>query len=375
MVLAVSRRELCCLGPYPSTSKCSLNIYISNFLPCISQEDSKLYLLHQGNISKVEFLSTSSHTMRRERTARGRTRTRTAQAPIASQCTSSHHEHGQHECALDGPNNERRCIHIEESGKVTLQVNAWRFKVSSRQLRRTSRVWDELLQPRQCFYSDITMRLPEDLDPWALEIILRIQHQKAASLPPQLTFERLRHLAIVCDRYHVAHLITQLAVFQKWVRALEPHANESERVEWLHIAYTFGLEDIFERLAKSLVLTTMLDIHGNCLTARGRILHPDQMRLPPGIIGKFPVYIISIHRLTSASQTASPIFVIKPSNYYAKLSSIGESVFAHLAPAACVKMKIEISVMLSCLDHLKRPYHSTVLLGSTSSAFNPWLID
>lgn len=212
-----------------------------------------------------------------------RTRTRAAQPPKASQCTSSPHEHDQHECALDGPNNECRCIHIEESGKVTLQVDAWRFKVSSRELRRTSRVWDELLQPRQCFHSEITMRL-EDLDPWALEIILRIQHQKVASLPARLTFERLRHLAIVCDRYHVAHLITQLAVFQQWVQALEPHADESERVEWLHIAYTFGLEDIFERLAKSLVLTTVLNRHGNCLTAGGRILHPGQVRLPLGII-------------------------------------------------------------------------------------------
>jgi len=312
--------------------------------------------------------------MGRARMTQGRTRTRTAQAPIASQCTSSFHEHSQHECALDGPNNERRCIHIEESGRFTLQVDAWRFKVSSRELRRTSRVWDELLQPRQCFYSEITMRLPEGLDPWALEIILRIQHQKAASLPPQLTFERLRHLAIFCDRYRIAHLITQLAVFQKWVQALEPHADESERVEWLHIAYTFGLEDIFERLAKSLVLTTKLNRHGNCLTARGRILHPDQVRLPPGIIGKFPVYIISIHRLTPAPQTASPILVIKLFNHYAKLSSIGEPVFVHPAPAACVKMKIDIRAMLSCLDHLNRPYHSTALPGSPPSAFNPWVI-
>lgn len=329
-----------------------------------------------GKYIKVELLSISPHTgaMRRSRMTRGRTRTRTAQAPIASQCTSSSHEHGQHECAFDGPNNERRCIHIEESGKVTLQVDTWRFKVSSRELRRTSRVWDELLQPRQCFYSEITMRLPEDLDPWALEIILRIQHQKAASLPPQLTFKRLRHLAIVCDRYHVAHLITQLAVFQKWVQALEPHADESERVEWLHIAYAFGLEDIFERLAKSLVLTTTLDKHGNCLTAGGRILHPDRMRLPPGIIGEFPPYIISTYRLTSASQTASLIVVIKPFNHYAKLSSIGEFVFVHPAPAAYVKMKIDISAMPSCLDHLNRPYHSTALPGSPSSAFNPWLV-
>ena len=312
--------------------------------------------------------------MGRPRATRARPRTRTAQPPIASQCTSSPHEHDQHKCALDGPKNERRCIHIEESGKVTLQVDAWRFKVSSRELRRTSRVWDELLQPRQCFHSEITIRLPEDLDPWALEIILRIQHQKAASLPAQLTFERLRHLAIVCDRYHVAHLITQLAVFQKWVQALEPHANESERVDWLHIAYTFGLEDIFERLAKSLVLTTMLNRHGNFLTAGGRILHPGQVGLPPGIIGKFPVYIISIHRLTFASQRASPISVIKPFNHYAELSSIGESVFVHPAPAACVKMKIDISAMPSCLDHLNRPYHPTALLDSPPSVFNPWLI-
>ncbi|OCK90105.1 uncharacterized protein K441DRAFT_680642 [Cenococcum geophilum 1.58] len=273
-----------------------------------------------------------------------RTRTRAAQPPKASQCTSSPHEHDQHECALDGPNNECRCIHIEESGKVTLQVDAWRFKVSSRELRRTSRVWDELLQPRQCFHSEITMRL-EDLDPWALEIILRIQHQKVASLPARLTFERLRHLAIVCDRYHVAHLITQLAVFQQWVQALEPHADESERVEWLHIAYTFGLEDIFERLAKSLVLTTVLNRHGNCLTAGGRILHP--------------------------GQRASSVSVIKPFNHYAKLSSIGESVFVHPAPAAYVKMKVDISAMPSCLDHLNRPYHPTAL---PDSAFDPWLI-
>lgn len=222
--------------------------------------------------------------MRRARMIRARTRPRSAQPPTASQCTGSSHEHDQHECVLDGPNNERRCIHIEESGKVTLQVDAWRFKVSSRELRRTSRVWDELLQPRQCFHSEITMRLPEDLDPWALEIILRLQHQKAASLPARLTFERLRHLAIVCDRYHVARLITQLAVFQKWVQALEPHVDESEQVEWLHIAYTFGLEDIFERLAKNLVHTIMLNQHGNYLTAGGRILHPDLVRLPPGII-------------------------------------------------------------------------------------------
>ena len=59
VIPTISKCKLYCLGPYPSTSKCSLNIYTPNFLPCISQGSSKLYLLHQENISKIEFLSIS----------------------------------------------------------------------------------------------------------------------------------------------------------------------------------------------------------------------------------------------------------------------------------------------------------------------------
>lgn len=77
-----------------------------------------------------------------------------------------------------------------------------------------------------------------------------------------------------------------------WISALEPLAGQVGHEEWLSIAWTFGLREIFERTARMLVLCASTNAAGQCLNAENQVL--DDFT-PPGIIGEFRALYISLN--------------------------------------------------------------------------------
>ena len=111
--------------------------------------------------------------------------------------------------------------------------------------------------------------LPDD-DPDALLLLLRIAHLKFKDLPDTLSFRDLYHLAVVCEKYDAVGAFRPF-----WDRYGAPHLSYVGEVgyeEWLYIAWTFGIEDVYMKVMSKLVSETCM-IEEN-LSRAGRRLEP-----------------------------------------------------------------------------------------------------
>ena len=109
--------------------------------------------------------------------------------------------------------------------------------------------------------------LPDD-DPDALLFLLRIAHLKFKDLPDALLFQNLYQLSVACDKYDVVDAVTPF-----WDRYGAPflsHIEEAGYEEWLHIAWTFGIEDVYTKVMNKLIVETQ--IVGQHLSRAGRHL-------------------------------------------------------------------------------------------------------
>lgn len=109
--------------------------------------------------------------------------------------------------------------------------------------------------------------LPDD-DPGSFLFLLRIAHLKFKDLPDTLSFQDLYQLSVTCDKYDaVCH------VRPFWDRYGAPflnHVEEAGYEEWLHIAWTFGIEDVYIKVMNKLIFET--EIVGEHLSRAGRHL-------------------------------------------------------------------------------------------------------
>lgn len=109
--------------------------------------------------------------------------------------------------------------------------------------------------------------LPDD-DPDALLFLLRIAHLKFKDLPDTLLFQDLYQLSVTCDKYDVVGPVRPF-----WDRYGAPflsHIEEAGYEEWLHIAWTFGVEDVYIKVMNKLIVETQ--IIGEHLSRAGRHL-------------------------------------------------------------------------------------------------------
>jgi hypothetical protein len=184
-------------------------------------------------------------------------------------------------------------ISIDPNGDRTLIVgtgeNQKLFRVSSKAMSLASPVWKAMFTGPYRESTAEEISFPE-AEPNALLIALRIAHLQFKDLPSSLDFQGLLDLAFICDVYDMVPIIRPFST--DWISALEPLAEQVGHEEWLSIAWTFGLREIFERTARMLVLCASTNAAGQCLNAENQVL--DDFT-PPGIIGEFRALYISLN--------------------------------------------------------------------------------
>jgi BTB/POZ domain-containing protein len=119
--------------------------------------------------------------------------------------------------------------------------------------------------------------LPDD-DPDALLFLLRIAHVRFSDLPKRMSLKELYRLAIACDKYDTIRAARPF--IEKYVEPFPCSVIDPGSEGWLFIAWTFGLEELYLRVTRALVVS--------CRPAEEGISHGEQLieyLLPPGADG------------------------------------------------------------------------------------------
>ncbi len=178
-----------------------------------------------------------------------------------------------------------------EDGDVLIQAMDQGAKVTGRvskdAMSRASPVWKKFVTPPWEANSTAGDTKPakspisflED-DPDALCLLLNITHFKFRKVPVKLPYRLFYKVAILCDQYNCVEIV------QPWIRGwLKDEDVESQKVGqegWLFIAWVFGREKVFSKLASDLVRWTFKVSDHLTNSVLDRL--PETM--PPGIIGK-----------------------------------------------------------------------------------------
>lgn len=152
-------------------------------------------------------------------------------------------------------------ISLHDNGDRTIIVgekeNGQRiYRVSTLAMSMASPIWKAMFNPASGFREsnpDIVVEFPGD-DPDAMLILLRIAHLQFKDVPKSVTFACLAELAVLCDKYDTVGLVQPF--IENWMRPWTLLCLESGYEDWLFIAWTFGCQQIFDRLVESLVLST-----------------------------------------------------------------------------------------------------------------------
>lgn len=124
----------------------------------------------------------------------------------------------------------------------------------------------------------------EDDNPEALAVILLALHCQNKLVPPTISFQNLLDLAIICDKYDCAAGVSLWTDI--WTKEWEKMALDAGYEQWLFIAWTFGVKDVFQNLSKKLIMeghygtedpTLFVTKEGFCL---------DEMLVPEPVMGE-----------------------------------------------------------------------------------------
>lgn len=172
------------------------------------------------------------------------------------------------------------------------------FVVSYKAVSAVCDAWDRMLSPDGPFKEanqDGSVSLSDD-DPEGLTIILNIAHLHFNRVPHRLNFRKLLSVAVLTEKYGTTKIVRPW--YRGWMKGTRKLAKRAGYEEWLWIAWAFGEDDTFERVAKSLVMKVSVDEQGQCVNARGKVLDSlsDESHFPPGIIDtrpRFPIICLS----------------------------------------------------------------------------------
>lgn len=177
---------------------------------------------------------------------------------------------------------------IDPSGDLTLLLEdedssgiiVKTFLVSAKAMSLASPVWRTMLDPEGPWRKQHSgnLRMMDD-EPDALLTLLDIAHLNFEEVPATLSFEKLVHLSVLCDKYDTITLVRPWVV--TWIRDLQqvrPVCDPGFE-EWLFVAWVFGEKNIYEQVSKDLVLSIRTDGKGGYLTKQGK---PMSENMPPG---------------------------------------------------------------------------------------------
>ena len=154
---------------------------------------------------------------------------------------------------------------MDPSGDVRLVLDAGKLKVSRKALCLSSPVFSAMLGNHSRFKESSVealdeygiLNLPlEDDDYKTMKTLMKIIHHQNDQVPQRVSFQELRDLAIVCDKYALRKCILPWASIwsQPYVGCAEKDGYES----WLFISITFRMEDIFARITKHIILNAVV---------------------------------------------------------------------------------------------------------------------
>lgn len=125
--------------------------------------------------------------------------------------------------------------------------------------------------------------LPND-NPDVMIQIMYIAHLQFDKVAPSLTFPQLVDLALASQRYETSKIL--IPFLSRWTAQYRGEYLQPGREEWLFVAYQFGFEEDFRRLARHLVFNCRINDHGHLIGTSGR---PLEGAFPKGTICKlFP---------------------------------------------------------------------------------------
>jgi hypothetical protein len=138
--------------------------------------------------------------------------------------------------------------------------------------------WNEVIKQNTIHESLLDFRVPhivfQDDDPRALDLFLYIVHWNTRMLPQTLTLDELVHLAQLADRYDLNHIL--INYLDLWLAPHRERILEPGYEQWLYVAWQFGLEEDYLRLANHLTI--------NCaVNAKGQLVPPTSKKPIQGI--------------------------------------------------------------------------------------------
>ena len=145
------------------------------------------------------------------------------------------------------------------------------LRVASKLLSFTSPVWKDMISNASAASTSpetgsLTIS-PDDGDYHSLNIFLKIIHFQFSSLPAAISFQQLYKLAIFSEKYAVYETLRPFA--RGWIEPFLKEELDPERVEWVRIAWEFGLLRTFLAWVDHLCGETQRDADGKILY-RGR---------------------------------------------------------------------------------------------------------
>lgn len=173
-------------------------------------------------------------------------------------------------------NSEKSPFHFDGGdvrAKATFNDETVTFKVSSHALSFASPVWKRLMFPPYPqitesssheskkskaveAFPDIELDFTED-NTDALLILLQIAHLQFSNIPKTLPYETLLGVAILCDQYDCRRLVKPWV--KDWTSEGWKESQLPDHGGWLFIAWYFGRQKTFEKLA--MVYVRRLEVH------------------------------------------------------------------------------------------------------------------
>lgn len=180
-----------------------------------------------------------------------------------------------------------RTIQIDPDGDlvvvVGLQDEAKTFRVSSKVMCLTSKVWHAMLSHgfKETNPGANPITFPED-DTYAFFIILLASHLKFHTLPSSIDFKQLFDLCVLGDKYDC------IRVFKPWLSGwMSPWTDRVTHEgyeEWAFISWAVGDEEHFKITTEQILLKCKTNDSKQCLASSGLVLDD---KLPPGLSGKY----------------------------------------------------------------------------------------
>lgn len=171
-----------------------------------------------------------------------------------------------------------------------------KLKVASQVLCSASPVFRAMLGPASSFREACELRkmsataepyrlVLEDDNPEALAVILLALHCQNKFVPVTVSFQNLLDLAIICDKYDCATAVSLWTDI--WTKDWKKMAQDAGYEQWLFIAWTFGVEDVFHSLSKKLIMEGHYGTEDSTLFVTKEGFCLDEMLVPEQVMGKY----------------------------------------------------------------------------------------